>query len=292
MTEINLEPAKILVVDDTPENLEIVGMILEQHHYDVYIAHSGQTALDLLRNVAVDLILLDVMMPEMDGFETCIAIRGLEQHRDTPIIFMTAKVDVESAVRGFELGAADYIRKPINLLELIARIKTQLELRQLRLKLEMETSTDPLTSLINRREMLRRIDYERVRHTRNGSVYSLVMIRVDQFQQINDSQGPDYGDQILIKIARILRANVRGQDSVARWGGHDFLILLPETGQNGAGILAGKLRLLVDQARIPSHSNQVYSTISVGIVDNSLQQSIDLLLADAGQALDLGKQLS
>lgn len=126
------EDVKILIVDDIPANLEIVGSILENHGYDVYAADSGQTALELLEHVAIDLVLLDIMMPDLDGFETCSKIRSDDRFTQVPIIFLTAKVDVESIERGFRCGAVDYIRKPFNALELLMRVKTQIQIRELK----------------------------------------------------------------------------------------------------------------------------------------------------------------
>ena len=130
MSQNTFDEAKILIVDDVPENLEIAGNILESSGYDVYTADSGKTALELLSNVQMDLILLDIMMPQLDGFETCKIIKNDVNTRNIPILFLTAKVDVESVAKGFEYGAVDYIRKPFNALEMLARVKTHIQLRR------------------------------------------------------------------------------------------------------------------------------------------------------------------
>lgn len=129
---------KILIVDDIPANLEIVGSILENHGYEVYAADSGQTALELLENVDIDLVLLDIMMPDLDGFETCLRIKKDSRFRDIPIIMLTAKVDVESIEKGFESGAVDYIRKPFNALELLMRIKIHIRIKALEYELKLK----------------------------------------------------------------------------------------------------------------------------------------------------------
>lgn len=130
MSQNAFEEAKILIVDDVPENLEIAGNILENSGYDVYTADSGKTALELLGNVQMDLILLDIMMPQLDGFETCKIIKNDINTRNIPILFLTAKVDVESVTMGFEYGAVDYIRKPFNAFEMLARVKIHIQLRR------------------------------------------------------------------------------------------------------------------------------------------------------------------
>ena len=173
----------------------------------------------------------------------------------------------ESAVRGFELGAADYIRKPLNLMELLARVRTHIELKQLRLKLEKEASVDPLTSLLNRRGILQRIEYEQARHIRNATVFSIILVDVDFFKPINDNYGHDCGDLVLKTVSQRLRDHVRRLDSAARWGGDEFLILLPETQIEGAKVLAEKLRRLVEETSFVFHSNSIRLSITLGVSD-------------------------
>ena len=276
------EPPRILVVDDTPENLEIVGRTLEESHFDVYVAHSGQTALELLGKVSVDLVLLDVMMPEMDGFETCQAIKSDPAQRDTPVIFMTAKVDVESVIRGFKLGAADYIRKPFNLLELLARVQTQIELRQLRLRIEHEASTDLLTGLLNQREILRRIDYEATRAARSGSSFSLLLTKITHVHEIKGRLGRTASDAMLQSAASLFQSSIRLMDSLARWSDDAFLFLLPDTDETGAEVLAASLRAHFADSRIAVDGNQDEApTLSTGVVRYRPSTTVLDLLAEA-----------
>ena len=197
---------------------------------------------------------------------------------------------MESAVRGFELGAADYIRKPLNLMELLARVRTHIELKQLRLKLEKEASVDPLTSLLNRRGILQRIEYEQARHIRNATVFSIILVDVDFFKPINDNYGHDCGDLVLKTVSQRLRDHVRRLDSAARWGGDEFLILLPETQIEGAKVLAEKLRRLVEETSFVFHSNSIRLSITLGVSDCQRCPEVDQLITDADQALYRAKQ--
>lgn len=304
MTGIENSQIKILLTDDTPANLEIAGRVLEKEGYDLYIADSGFTALELSSETEFDLILLDIMMPEMDGFETCRRIRESEENRGIPIIFLTAKADIESVVKGFELGAVDYIRKPFNSLELKARVKNHVELKKIREELERKNirlqeayerlgvlaRTDPLTGLLNRREVLERMEYEMVKHERNKRPFSIIIGDIDFFKQVNDTYGHQFGDQVLISIAELLRQSCRKQDSVSRWGGEEFLLLLPDTDEQGSAVLAEKLRLAVQQTAFQCGGADVKVTITFGVSSFKPLQSVDDLISGADRALYQGKK--
>ncbi len=235
---------KILIVDDTMENLEIVGGLLEKNKYDIYLADSGQAALDLLAHIQPDLILLDVMMPDLDGYETCLRIRAIEAYDDIPIIFLSARIDIESLIKGFESGAVDYIRKPFNTLELLARIKTHVELKRIRRELELAAAHDPLTGLLNQREMLNKIDYEQARFVRKGEMFAILAVRIVNYPEIVAGCGRSGGNQLLKRVAQLLQENVRELDFVCRWDSDQFLLLLPETGSGGALTLMQRLASL------------------------------------------------
>ena len=222
------------------------------------------------------------MMPEMDGFETCQAIKSDPAQRDTPVIFMTAKVDVESVIRGFKLGAADYIRKPFNLLELLARVQTQIELRQLRLRIEHEASTDLLTGLLNQREILRRIDYEATRAARSGSSFSLLLTKITHVHEIKGRLGRTASDAMLQSAASLFQSSIRLMDSLARWSDDAFLFLLPDTDETGAEVLAASLRAHFADSRIAVDGNQDEApTLSTGVVRYRPSTTVLDLLAEA-----------
>ena len=150
MAEEREKKYKILIVDDVPKNIQVVANILQGEGFNMAFAQSGPAALEMIRSTSFDLVLLDIMMPEMDGFEVCRRIREYSDTRDIPVLFLTAKTETESLVRGFEVGAMDYVVKPVNEAELLARVKTHLELYRSRKALEA-TNTRLKTEIIERR---------------------------------------------------------------------------------------------------------------------------------------------
>ncbi|MDD2534561.1 MAG: diguanylate cyclase [Eubacteriales bacterium] len=303
MYRIDNKSVKILIVDDTPENLEIAGSILARDQYDIYIADNGLSALELANNNLFDLILLDLMMPGLDGFETCIQIRKIPINRSVPIIFLTARAEIDSVIRGFEIGASDYIRKPFNPVELLARVKTHVEVRKFREQLELQNfeleralayarslaRTDELTGLLNRREINALIEYEVVRAERSKHEFSIVIADIDFFKAINDVHGHLVGDNVLIEIARILSQSVRAQDFVSRWGGEELLLLLPETTPEEAVELANRLRLAVGSYPFSGDGKIFYATMSFGICGHTPGMTLNTLLDRADKALYVGK---
>lgn len=304
MTTIDNRQVRILLVDDNPVNLEIAGKTLEKEEYDIYIADNGFTALQLIEKVDIDLILLDIMMPEMDGFEAFKIIRHKQKYKDIPVIFVTAKVDIDSVVRGFELGAVDYIRKPFNVEELKARVRTHIELKKAREELELKNkslqeayekleiiaTTDSLTKLLNRREMLRRLEYERTGFERNSRPFSIIIGDIDFFKKVNDTYGHNFGDFILTSLAEILVKGSRKQDSIARWGGEEFLMLLPDTDAKGARTLAEKLRARIEDETFANEQFSIHLTMTFGIAFYNEVQEVDAILLKADNALYQGKQ--
>ncbi|WP_160691734.1 diguanylate cyclase [Clostridium sp. C2-6-12] len=304
MIKIDNKQVKILLIDDTPVNLEIAGKILEQEGYDIYIAESGYTALSLIKYIDFDLILLDIMMPEMDGFETYKKMKEHENFNDAPVIFLTAKVDIESVVNGFELGAVDYIRKPFYGLELKARVRTHVELKKMREeleeknkklssaygKLEVIATTDPLTSLSNRREVTKKLNEEQIRFQHNNTPFSIIIADIDYFKNVNDTYGHNSGDYILKTLAQILKNSCRKQDIISRWGGEEFLLLLPGTNAYGATVLAEKLRSKIENTTFDTGEYKIKVTLTFGINVYDKSQNIDTLISKADSALYEGKQ--
>lgn len=303
MFEVDNSHIKILVVDDTPENLEIAGTVLEENNYDVYAADSGAVALELLENTLFDLILLDIMMPGMDGFETFQQIRKNEQWKDIPVIFLTAKVDIESIVKGFKYGAVDYIKKPFNSLELAVRVKNHVELKKIReelgnknkmleesqVKLEHLATTDELTGLLNRREIKRLMEYEKNRFDRNGKDFSIILGDIDFFKKVNDNYGHDCGDYILKEVSEIITETIRKQDYLCRWGGEEMLILMPESGGKEALAAAERIRKDIESAVFRYNSKVINVTITLGIAVFSGEGTIEKLIDNADKAMYKGK---
>ena len=307
---------KVLIVDDVPANLKIIGELLRDE-FDVYVATSGETALSVAYSLLPDVILMDIIMPGMDGITAC---RWLQNHPDTaeiPVIFITAKQHTEDIVKGFEAGGVDYITKPFHPSELYARLTTHLEvkrsreelrknaerLRELNDELERTNSqleeaierlhvaamTDHLTGVANRRFMVDKIHEEIVRNKRTGRTCSFVIADIDNFKKINDTYGHECGDYVLKTVAQVLRAGLRAGDFVARWGGEEFFLLLPETEREGAIHVSEKLRERIEQKQFIYFGHSIHITMTFGIALYDASGNMDTSIRLADQALYEGK---
>jgi len=299
--------AKILVVDDIPVNVELQKAYLTSAGYEVVVALDGEEALEKVLSERPDLILLDVMMPKLNGFEVC---RILKNHRETqfiPIIMVTALKEVEDKVRGIEAGADDFISKPFNKMELMARVKSLLrikflhdelqkrmaELEEARDQLRQLAITDGLTGLYNYRYFKEQWNQEIIRAQRHSLSLSLIMIDIDHFKLYNDTHGHLAGDEVLRAIGHLIRSNIRKIDIPARYGGEEFAVILPETAKAPATFVAEKLRKLVEECPIPHEEKQPGGklTISLGVStfpDDG--QSPEQLIDVADQRLYKAKQ--
>jgi diguanylate cyclase (GGDEF)-like protein len=270
---------RILIVDDTPENIDLLRLTLEPQGYDLSVAPSGEMALKIAPRFLPDLILLDVMMPGIDGFETCERLKKDPMLKDIPVIFISAKTDIEDIVAGFKKGGVDYISKPFRQEEVFARVKTQLNLTKLtqeketliedlektNKKLKDLAVIDPLTSLFNRRGMQELLEDEVSRFNRNSKVFSLILIDIDKFKKINDSLGHEGGDHALVQVSSFLQKITRRHDKICRWGGEEFLLLLPETNLEGANVLAKKIRSGLESASFSFEKAEFSLTVSIGV---------------------------
>jgi diguanylate cyclase (GGDEF)-like protein len=280
--------ANILVVDDSPENLQVISAVLKQD-YRVKVAINGERALALATAAEPpDLILLDVMMPGMDGYEVCARLKQNPVTARIPVLFVSSRDDEEDEARGLSLGAIDYIVKPIRPSIVQARVRNHIELKRSRDLLEQLTTQDHLTGISNRRRFDDSLAQEWQRAAREQTPLSLVAIDIDHFKAYNDHYGHPQGDQCLIRVARALVTCVtRPTDLVARCGGEEFAGLLPSTDSAGAACLAGQMRAAIEaegleHARSPTHP---HVTISLGVatVVPQAEESAQLLvdLADA-----------
>jgi diguanylate cyclase (GGDEF)-like protein len=244
MNEVNLSsrPPRLLVVDDQPVNIQALYQAFSADH-QVLMATNGEQALKLAINKQPDLVLLDVMMPGMDGHEVCRRLKADESTRDIPVIFVTAHSDEASETLGLEMGAVDFISKPINPKIVRARVKTHLTLKAQSDLLRHWVYIDGLTGVHNRRHFDERLASEWARAVRNGTELSVVLLDVDFFKRYNDRYGHQAGDDCLRRLATCMRdSSRRPADLVARYGGEEFVCLLPETPLAGALTVAGLLR--------------------------------------------------
>jgi diguanylate cyclase (GGDEF)-like protein len=259
--------ARLLIVDDQPANVRLMASALAGE-YDLCFATSGARALDLVRDGEVDLILLDVVMPEMDGLEVCRRLKADERTASIPVIFVTASGETADETRGFAAGGVDYITKPIQPPTVRARVRTHLELKQARDLLAQMAWLDGLTGIPNRRRFDASLEREWQRASRGGRALSIALLDVDFFKKFNDSQGHARGDECLRAVARALAAGShRPGDVVARYGGEEFAVLLPETDAAGMRQLVLGLLERVEALAI-SHPGSPHErvTISAGAV--------------------------
>jgi len=258
---------RLLVVDDQRVNIQALFQVFQTDH-KVSMATSGEQALALCRSQPPDLVLLDVVMPGMDGFEVCKRLKADEATKDIPVIFVTGHNDEEAETRGLDAGAVDFISKPINPRIVRARVKTHLTMKRQADLLRQWVYIDGLTGVYNRRYFDEHLQTEWARAARVGSTLSVALVDVDFFKRYNDHYGHQAGDECLRRVSAEMKAALkRPTDVVARYGGEEFGLLLPDTDADGALYLANEIRQRLREAKIEHVDSSVGSwlTISVGI---------------------------
>jgi diguanylate cyclase (GGDEF)-like protein len=288
------EEMAILIVDDVPANIQFLGKLLKGEGYKIAPASNGRKALEMIPKMRPDLVLMDVMMPEMDGFEACSRMKASAEMKDIPVIFLSARSESEDVVRGFKLGAVDYIQKPFNAEELIVRVRNHLELvRSRRLiihymdemgrqnaLLEELSITDSLTGLYNHSHSIERLHQETSNSKRYGTPLTMMMLDIDLFKAVNDSYGHVAGDEVLKGVAEIIRSNVREGDIAGRYGGEEFILVLPNTPIEGGLAIAERIRSRVEENRWQIEELKI--TLSGGIKSLEDESPTELVIrADA-----------
>lgn len=295
MTMHNLAPmcepaaprSTILVVDDVPANIQVLAQILKDQ-YTVVFAKSGEEALSMAKKVMPDLILLDVMMPEMDGYTVCAKLKASSTLSHIPVIFVTAMGEVEDETKGLEMGAIDYIMKPANPAIVRCRVHNHLELKRQRDLLRQIALVDGLTGIANRRRFDEVFAAEWRRAQRKQTALSLIMCDVDHFKLYNDHRGHQAGDDCLRMVAQAIATQMnRPGDMAARYGGEEFVCILPDTDLAGAQLVADNVRAELAALGAPHPASSVgpVVTLSLGIataVPGQDSAAFDLIaLADA-----------
>jgi diguanylate cyclase (GGDEF)-like protein len=281
----------ILIVDDTVSNLDILSELLKD--YDVIESTNGHEALEIVNDEDVDLILLDIMMPDIDGHEVCQTLKNNPKTEDIPIIFITAKADEESIEKAYNVGGSDYITKPFKTKELLARVKRELKIQKLQNELKLLASTDPMTQLYNRRHFTQLSNQTIDLAQRNNQNISLIMLDIDKFKNINDTYGHQIGDEVIMALSSILKQNSRKGDIVCRYGGEEFVIMLPNSNLDSAYRVAEDIREKVEKFHLEIRKNsQLHFTISLGVSELSIEQenSLDIALKNADDALYKAKE--
>jgi len=239
---------KILVVDDSRTQLERLVKVLEREGFDVRAASTGNEAIVKVRTDPPDLVLLDMILPDMDGLKVLLHVKKAPDDRFIPVIILSVKSDLGSKVEGLRLGADDFLAKPFEDLEIVARVNAMLrikslqdQLRTTQAKLEEQSVTDGLTGLKNRRFFDDRLGEEFRRAQRYADPVSLIMIDLDHFKQVNDRFGHQTGDAVLRESAALVRQSIRDTDIGARYGGEEFAVILPKTHLSGALAVAERI---------------------------------------------------
>ncbi len=286
----------ILIVDDAPANIRALASLLKGE-YRILVALSGEKALEIVRGESPpDLILLDIQMPGMDGYEVCRRLKSESPTNRIPVIFVTAKSGADEEELGFNLGAADYIIKPFYPAVVRARVRNQMNLKIRTDLLEELSLVDGLTGVFNRRYFDEHFEEERKRAFRMGHPLSVIMMDIDNFKAYNDNYGHGAGDECLQRVARALRENLpRSGDFVARYGGEEFVALLPCTEGEGALQVAERLREAVISLEIPHAYSPTAGvvTISLGVASSGVLASPEeaaALLKRADQVLYRSKR--
>jgi diguanylate cyclase (GGDEF)-like protein len=259
--------ASILLVDDDLGAIQLMGRILADVG-KLRFASNGADALRLARDSTPDLILLDAEMPGMSGFELLRKLKAESSLLEVPVIFITSHTEAGFEVSALDMGAADFIAKPLKSSRVLARVKTQLRLKQATDELRRTATTDALTGIANRRKFDELLEHEWLRAQRTGEPVSLLMIDVDHFKLYNDLYGHPKGDVCLQHVTRaLLSACTRPVDVVARYGGEEFIVLLPQTPRPGAQHIAQQVLTTVAGFGIFHADSQTthFVTVSVGI---------------------------
>lgn len=320
----------ILVVDDTLANVQLLSRMLTDHGYKVRKVLNGPMALMGIQTAPPDLILLDVNMPDMNGYEVCQKIKANQLTQDIPVIFISALDEPTEKVKAFAVGGVDYITKPFQLAEVLARVEHQLTLRELQRQLQQQNILlqkqiqehertlqelqkakialqqanqelqrlaiiDDLTQVFNRRHFYSYLTQAWHRLLKEQADLSLLLCDVDHFKRYNDAFGHQAGDRCLQQVAQALQEVVRRPtDMVARYGGEEFAVILPNTKSEGAIHLAQKMQLHLDLFQIshPHSSVGPYVTFSIGVASTipKAEQTPDVLIATADQALYAAKE--
>src|SRR5215207_7070603 len=297
---------KILVVDDHEDNIEVLRIRLESWGYSTDAVSDGAAALRYVEATPPDLILLDVMMPEISGIEVARRIKGNKSLPFIPIIMQTALDSTEAKVEGLEAGADDYITKPIDFAELKARLRSMLRIKRLQEALEERerellevnerlrhmSQTDGLTGLDNRRHLNDRLEEMFMHAQRLAEPFSCVMCDLDHFKSVNDTHGHQAGDEVLKQLSTILKDEAREIDRVGRYGGEEFMLLLPGTVLDAAVTFAERVRKAVETHTFNFDGGTLQRTMSCGVAawPHPRIEDCDALVKAADDALYVAKE--
>ncbi len=290
---------KIAIVDDVlPNALLLKGYAKRLEDVEAVTFTDPVKALDWCAENIPDLVMLDYLMPEMDGTEFLKRFREIEGLRDIPVVVITAAEQKEALYSALQAGANDFLRKPVDDLELIARANNMLQLRERQLELAeanerllILATTDSLTGLSNRRHFLEKLSEEISRTQRYGRPCAVAMVDADHFKSVNDTYGHEVGDRVLKQLSNLMSGEIRDVDCVGRLGGEEFAILLPETNVEGGKIFCERLLKCIREAEIDLGETILRYTVSIGLTEVCKGEvKTDVILNRADEALYVAKE--
>ena len=291
----NPKQNSILIVDD--ENLQIKALAhLLENDYTIYIAKNGEAALEIAEKYTPDLILLDILMPDMDGYETISHLKANSKTNNIPVVFTTGLRDEDDEIKGLEHDVADYITKPFNPKIVPLRVRNQIKIINQMRAIERLSRIDQLSNIPNRRYFVERLEADWGSSIRKFQPLSILILDIDFFKKYNDTYGHQQGDNAIRETARILTRSLnRPGDFAARYGGEEFVVLLPDTDQDGALQIAERIRANIEVTEIPKHeSTNLVTKITVSIGANTIvprvSDSMDLFISRADNALYTAKE--
>lgn len=269
--------SKVLIVDDNANNIRLLRDILEDENYIVYTLDSGLSVLQVAQENKPDIILLDIMMPGIDGFEVCRRLKEESTTQEIPIIMITAKTDSRDIKNALGLGAFDYIKKPVDEIEVIARVQSALRFKRYQDQLREIAMKDGLTGVYNRNLLLELLEKEYIKSERIGDSLAFAMLDIDYFKGVNDTYGHMIGDLVLKEMACKLSGTVRKSDVVGRYGGEEFSIILPGLSKEDAFQLCDRIRKNIETHRIPTEIEDIFITVSIGIYVREKDEQVEYM---------------
>jgi diguanylate cyclase (GGDEF)-like protein len=293
--------ATILIIDDSPNvRSQIVRTLREYGLFSDYLeADDGLKGFKSLMERPADLVLCDLEMPVMDGFKFLAMVQSRPELQDIPVIMLTGRGDRELKIRGLEQGASDYVTKPFDTGELVARVKVQLKIKSLQDELKRSNEllremsiTDPLTKLRNRRYLMEVLEQEIQRSARTRSPLSVIILDIDHFKKVNDTYGHQLGDEVLAVVGSLVGQTLRTYDVAARYGGEEFFLVLPDTPLREARAVAERIRRDVEMLSFTDRLRSLHVTVSLGVAvfPSERATSQEALFREADKALYRAKQ--
>lgn len=284
----------VLIIDDARDIHDLLAVRLRPEGLNLLHAYDADRGMALALSARPDLILLDIDMPEVTGFELCQRLKSDPTTSLVPVIFLTGESNPDVKVRGFDLGAVDFVTKPFHVAELRARVRAALRTKRYQDMLAVRAQIDGMTGLWNRAWFEQRLADEVAAMRRFGRPVSLLLGDIDHFKRVNDTYGHPFGDLVIQRVAEVLSNALRATDAACRYGGEEFAVLLPETDSAGAARFLARLMPLLRGMRLSHHTDAVPVTLSLGLVSTEDFESLDhitsvSLVAAADEALYLAK---